>query len=114
MVDPYFFSFNYLCIYFKGKMQISSDSSSHSSTNEIDSNNALSTLISTSITEERKETTKVSFSVLKQRTTSCFSQNKLLGKRDYNENEDEDGDQSTKRKILHLEDGVPVEYVVFF
>lgn len=95
-------------------MQISSDSSSHSSTNEIDSNNALSTLISTSITEERKETTKVSFSVLKQRTTSCFSQNKLLGKRDYNENEDEDGVQSTKRKILHLEDGVPVEYVVFF
>ena len=92
-------------------MQISSNTSSpaSSTTNELNSDigEKLKDVISSSATEG-KESFKISFSVSRQKTTKVVSQNKLISKRDCDE-DDGDDDQSRKRGILHLEDGIPVE-----
>lgn len=53
---------------------------------------------------------KISFNVLKQKTTKVVAQNKLIGKHDDDEEEEEadEEERSRKRGILSLEDGVIV------
>jgi hypothetical protein len=82
-------------------MQISSNalSPSNSDKNELLNNVILS---------KEKDSSKISFSVSKQKTTKIVLHNKLITNQDRDE-DDEDGDQTRKRGILHLEDGIPIE-----